>query len=516
MNRFLILGTEGGSFYVSEKAMTVANAQATIRCIKEDGQRALLDITKVSAGRLAPRNTAAVFALALCFIHGDVETRRAAAVRLPEICRTATDLFSFLDHMKVMGKWNRVLRRAVADWYRSKTGEQIAYQMVKYRERHGWTHRDAIAACHLLATPQDRGAHWHAAVYWAIDRANVVREGDVALARQDAWKSRPDAPALLLPTIINGHELAMAATDTDVLAYIIQAFKLPHECVKDEFRDDWRVWNALLPQMQPHAMIRQLGKMTSIGLIAKGSPGEAAAVRKLTEDVSRVRVHPFGIFLARTAYARGIAGMRAAFGGNALKWSPSVAVLEALDRAFEARLGDGAIPGAKILAALDVSGSMTNALDVGTGVTAAQAGAAMLYTLVKANPSTVDMLRFDTGAEWIEARSKESVSGFSQRVVKNGGGTDLAQPIVAAMNMGAKYDAIVIATDNETWAGHGHAHEWLANYRAKHNPACRLVVLSMTAGGAQLVPDTDHLSLGIGGLSADIPQVVRGFVTGEF
>ena len=39
LSRFLILGSEGGSYYATEQTLTRENAKAVEACIKEDGER---------------------------------------------------------------------------------------------------------------------------------------------------------------------------------------------------------------------------------------------------------------------------------------------------------------------------------------------------------------------------------------------------------------------------------------------------------------------------------------------
>ena len=41
LRRFLILGSEGGSYYASELVLTRENSQAVERCIREDGAHAV-------------------------------------------------------------------------------------------------------------------------------------------------------------------------------------------------------------------------------------------------------------------------------------------------------------------------------------------------------------------------------------------------------------------------------------------------------------------------------------------
>ena len=48
LDRFLILGSEGGTYYVNERDLTVANANAVIELIKSDGLRVVNTVVAVS------------------------------------------------------------------------------------------------------------------------------------------------------------------------------------------------------------------------------------------------------------------------------------------------------------------------------------------------------------------------------------------------------------------------------------------------------------------------------------
>src|SRR5262245_41671218 len=78
LDRFLILGSEGGSYYASERKLTRENAEGVIRCIAEDGARAVGRIAEVSHSGRAPKNDPAIFALALAASVGDDAARGAA------------------------------------------------------------------------------------------------------------------------------------------------------------------------------------------------------------------------------------------------------------------------------------------------------------------------------------------------------------------------------------------------------------------------------------------------------
>ncbi len=127
LRRFLILGSEGGSYYATESTLTRENVNGVERCIREDGLRAVLEIARVSEEGRAPKNDPALFALAMAAGLGDEPTRRAALAALPRVARTGTHLFQFATFVEQFRGWGCSLRRAVGGctragrWTRSPT-----------------------------------------------------------------------------------------------------------------------------------------------------------------------------------------------------------------------------------------------------------------------------------------------------------------------------------------------------------------------------------------------------------
>ena len=148
LRRFLVLGSEGGSYYASEWALTRENAKAVEDAVHTDGVRAVAEIVTVSREGRAPKNDPALYALALAAGVGDDETRKAALTALPQVARTGTHLFQFAAFVDGFRGWGRSLRRAVARWYADQPAEALAYQAVKYRQRAGVSHRDLLRLSH--------------------------------------------------------------------------------------------------------------------------------------------------------------------------------------------------------------------------------------------------------------------------------------------------------------------------------------------------------------------------------
>ena len=123
LRRFLILGSEGGSYYATEAKLTRENAKAVERCLAEDGPRAVAEIVRVSDEGRAPKNDPALFALAMAAGADDEATRKAALEALPQVCRTGTHLFQFATFVEGFRGWGRALRRAVGRWYAAQSAD---------------------------------------------------------------------------------------------------------------------------------------------------------------------------------------------------------------------------------------------------------------------------------------------------------------------------------------------------------------------------------------------------------
>ena len=363
LERFLILGTEGGTYYTGQRKLTAKSVDAVLRCLKADGARFVGTVVAVSDGGRAPRNDEALFCLAIAAKKGDDMTRAVALGALPKVARTATHLFQFLGFAKEFGGWGRGFKRAVANWYLKRPVEKVAYQMVKYREREGYSHRDVLR----LAKPKPERDS-------AADKLFAWATGKVSLDGFDI----PHASDEL--RVVEGFERSQRAASPAEAASLVREFNLPREAVKTDYLPSLEVQEALLEDMPITAMIRNLANMTRSGLLTPTSSHTATVVARLGEGerLRKGRVHPISILLAMKTYASG-QGLR---GGNT--WTPVPQVIDALDDAFYETFGILEPTGKRLLVALDVSGSMRGQMVRGVpNLSAREASAAMAMTFVR-------------------------------------------------------------------------------------------------------------------------------------
>jgi len=506
LERFLVLGSEGGSYYATERALTRENAAGTIACLDADPARAVDMIVAVSDSGRAPKNEPALFALALGAASEQEATRAAAMKALPKVARTGTHLFQFADAVNGLRGWGRGLRRAVADWYLGKPVEKLALQAVKYKQREGWSHRDLLRLAHPAAEEAD--AARRALFDWMCGR-----------------EVSPDA----LPALARAHDEAQKAETAEEVARLIREASLPREAVPPEWQNDKAVWDALLADMPMGAMIRTLNRMTSAGLLAPMSDAAAFIVERLKDPkaLAKARVHPLALLIAHATYAggRGLKGR--------LSWDPVREIVDALDEAFYLAFETVEPSDKRILLALDVSGSMDAGQVAGAPITPREGAAAMALVTVATEPNT-HTLAFSAGcpqawtspfgSRWAGYTDGLEPLALSPRqrlddVVKamramKFGGTDCALPMLYALDRKLEVDAFVIYTDSETWAGKIHPVEALQRYRVETGIPAKLVVVGMVANQFSIADPSDAGTLDVVGFDAAAPAVIADFLRG--
>ena len=504
LRRFLVLGIENGTYYASEQSHTIKNAECVRRCLEADPIRTVNEIVAISEAARAPKNDAAVFALAMVAGLANLEGKRAAFAALPRVCRIGTHLFQFAAAVKNFRGYGRMLRDAIGSWYTSKTPRDLAFQVSKYQQREGWSNRDLLRLSH----PQTDDPVQQAILRWVVtgmdglDARTVTSKNGTARTYPSV---RENIPRFLLAV-----EEAKTA-DTRGIVRLIREDRLPRECIPTQHLNSVEVWEALLEHMPPGAMIRNLGKMSSIGLVAPMSEGARLVIAKLsdTEYLRQARVHPIAILLARHIYDQGHGDK------GKLTWNPVRNVCDALDRAFVPAFGNIEPTGTRRLVALDVSASMGGGSVAGTSLTPREAACAMAMVTVRTEPNyyihgfTTSFVNIPIGATTSLSDAMRITAALPM------GGTDCSLPMRHALANRIPVDMFEIYTDNETWAGGTHACQALRAYRDSMGIDARFAVIGMTATSSSIADPSDPKTLDVVGFDTATPQILADFGAGR-
>lgn len=503
LRRFLALGVEGGTYYTGEREMALDNAQALSRLLDAGrGAEVVAEVVEWSTNGRAAKQSPMLFALAACARLGDAPTKAAAYAALPRVCRIPTHLFSFVGYCKDLSTgngWGRAHRRAITAWYLGRNPQQLAQLVTKYKSREGYSHQDILRLTHIKATSEAQAV-----------LLRYVAKGWEAV-RELTDEQRADEQLAGVHAFLAAVEEAKTAEE-DRLLELIRAHGLVREHIPTTQLSSKPVWQSLLAEMPMTAMLRNLAKMTSIGLLEPLGDHTATVCDRLRNAgaLRGARVHPFNILVALRTYASGHGHK------GSLAWTPVPEITAALDDAFNLAFQAVVPTGKRHLLALDVSGSMSCGKVNGSGVISPrEAAAALSMVTMRTEPRTHTIAFQDQIVPLaIDASmSLETVINATQSLPF--GSTDCSAPMLYALEHGIKADVFVVYTDNETYHGSMHPSKALLRYREQTGIDARLIVIAFTATAFTIADPADRGMLDMCGFDAAGPEIIRSFVAGE-
>ena len=506
LNRFLILGSAQNTYYQSARDLTKENAAGVLDCIAEDAKRVVDTLVEISDKGRAPKNDPALFVLALVVAHADKDGRKYALANLPKVARIGTHILNFCAYLDSQSGWGRMKREGVAAWYTGQDLDRLAYQLVKYQSRNGWSQRDVLRLTHPKATDDAMN-----------NLFRYVRHGfdEVKYKAEDELKTRPGAVRENLPAIVQAFEQAKTA-DKKTVINLITEHGLSMEMVPTEFHKDPDVWLALLQHAGITNIIRNLGRLSSIGLLTPMSK-TSKDIRDKILDVNLLkkgRVHPISVLYALKTYASG----RGARGS--LSWNPVPQIVDALDEAFYLAFETFEPAGKNTLLGIDVSGSMGGFWGHASGgiqaigLSPRELAAAMAMVTIRKEPAYY-ALGFchefvDLGLS-PKMRLDEVVRKTANLPF---GSTRVALPMEWALKNKVEVDTFHVYTDNEVNTG-GHPIQALKRYRQKMGRDARLIVAGFTSTGFTVADPNDRGCLDVVGFDTAAPAVMAEFSRGN-
>jgi 60 kDa SS-A/Ro ribonucleoprotein len=385
--------------------------------------------------------------------------------KVSDVCRIGTHLFTFLGYCKTLNRgWGQNFKRGVASFY-ERSPLALAKQVTKYAQRNGWSHRDVLRKCHFSTGNAD---------------LNQVLQ---FVTQPKKW--------------FDAHMTGVAPIT-----------HLPREVLPTTCLNDVAIWDALLDNMPLTAMVRNLGKMTSIGLIKPLSDASNKVVTALhdTDGLKRQRVHPVTVLLALKTYARG-AGVL-----GSLRWNPDQQVLNALDDAFYAAFDSVEPTGKKLVLGVDVSGSMT-CPTLGSPILSCREAAVVMAMLAARTEQQTFIHGFSTTFVDLNITSRDTLDSAMRKTARLPfASTRVATPIEFALNNGIEADAFCVYTDNETNRG-PHPYQVLQEYRDKTGIPAKFATFGLANSNFTVADPNDPGMLDFVGFDAAAPTLLADFLT---
>ncbi|CAH1785455.1 unnamed protein product [Owenia fusiformis] len=507
LRRFICLGSESGTYYISETDLGIENAACIQRLIDDGrGVEAVKElITYSTEGRVA-KDKPIIFALAFLARNSkDLKTKTAAYNALSDICRIPTQLFIFIDFAQNLSGntkgWGRCQRTAISDWYNDKIPKQLALHVTKYIQRNGWSHKDVLRLGHVK--PENQGT------------SVILRYVVKGLEATKKEYLKEDSPSNIqeLISYLEVVDTVKHSGDKQQVARLIEEYDLAREHVPTSMLNCREIWRALLQHMPMTAMLRNLSKMTTMGLFPSRGDNTKLVVDRLKDEelLRKARIHPFNVLIALKAYEQGKSDR------GKLRWIPNEQIRAALNSAFYASFKFIEPTNKRFLIAVDISSSMTHGGIHGTPQMSPAIGAAAMAMSTARTEPHYQIVAFSTDIRPVELNGSLTVQQCCLKFAElSEGGTNCSKPMQWAMEKNLAYDVFIVYTDCETWYGNTHPSEALRQYRAAMNiPNARLIVCCMTSNGFTLADPEDPGMLDIAGFDSAAPEVIRNFVMGH-
>ena len=156
LRRCLLIGTAKSTFYAGKQELSEDFVKILAQAICENPQRVAAEIALASDGR-AITNSAPIFALVILSMGDSPAAKQAFQKTFPKVVRTASHFYEWLSYSKSLRGFGKVVREAGRSWL-SQDAKALAYQLLKYQQRQGFSNRDALRLFHAKPLSADHDA----------------------------------------------------------------------------------------------------------------------------------------------------------------------------------------------------------------------------------------------------------------------------------------------------------------------------------------------------------------------
>jgi 60 kDa SS-A/Ro ribonucleoprotein len=490
LRRCLLVGTAQSTYYAGKHELTEDFVAVVKQAVAENPSRVAEEILYASDGR-AINNSTPIFALVLLSMGEAPEAKKAFGEIFPQVVRTGSHFYEWLNYTKSLRGFGKVVREAGKNWLLREDVKGLAYQLLKYQQRQGFSHRDALRLFHVKPATQDHQELFE----WVVK----------------GWEELPaEIPSQALAQIWWYEWLKRNPEQTHEA---IAQGRLTHEMAAPVGKMDKSAWQLLFQEMPIGAMLRNLGSLTELGVLRTDESANLLRVEGVLnnkEHLRKGRIHPIDVLKALKTYQSG-----GRLGRSQKTWNPVSRIVDVLEKAVELSF-DVVQPTDKVfMHAVDISGSMSYGTVDSVGLTCCEIATAMALVTAKAEKNY--MIRgFSTEFRDLGITAKDSFRSALQKASnQNFGGTDASVAYNWMIKNKFKADVVCFWTDSESWAGYKHPSQALAEYRKKVNPNAKAVYVTLTPYQISLVDPKDPMSWDLGGFDPGTPRIIQMLAMGE-
>jgi 60 kDa SS-A/Ro ribonucleoprotein len=490
LRRCLLIGTAQNTYYAGKRELTADFAKVLNEAIASDARKVAEEILYASDGR-AINNSAPILGLVFLSMGQSTEAKQAFKEIFPQVVRTGSHFYEWLSYTKSLRGFGKIITEAGRNWLARDNVKQLAYQLLKYQQRHGFSHRDALRLFHLKPPTEEHNELFKWVVKGWDGLPTEIPHENLAQIWWYEWLKRN--PEETHKAIASGH--------------------LTHEMVAPVGKMDKQAWQLLFNEMPIGAMLRNLASLTELGVLRADQPKNLDRLKQVLNNRNNLRqgrIHPIDSLKALKTYQSG-----GTIGRSKKTWQPISQVVDILEEAVELSFKVQKASGKVFMHAVDVSGSMSYGVVDSIGLSCCEIATAMALVTAKAEKN-YSIRGFARDFRDLKISRKDSISSAIKKAQDNNfGATDASVAYDWMIQNKFKADVICFWTDNESWAGKRHPTQALAEYRRKINPDLKAIYVSLAPYQVSLVDPKDPLSWDLAGFDPGIPRLISMIATGE-
>lgn len=490
LRRCLLIGTAKSTYYALKKELTDDFVNVLVSAIASNPARVAEEIVYASDGR-SINNSAPILALVLLSMGETKEAKQAFQEIFPTVIRTGSHFYEWLSYTKSLRGFGKVVREAGKTWLSREDVKGLAYQLLKYQQRQGFTHRDALRLFHVKPPTEEHRQLFEWVVKGWDEFPTEIPTPALAQIWWYEWLKRN--PEQTHQAISQGH--------------------LTHEMAAPVGKMDKAAWQLLFDEMPVGAMLRNLGSLTQLGVLQTNGRNNLKRIKETLNSKDRLRkgrIHPIDVLKALKTYQSG-----GSLGRSQKTWQPIPRIVDILEKALEMSFDVVKPTGKVFMHAVDVSGSMSWGVVNSVGLSCCEIATAMALVTAKAEKNYA-IHGFSTHFCDLGITATDSFSSaLTKTSNQNFGGTDASVAYDWMIKNKFKADVICFWTDSESWAGNKHPSQALARYRQKINPHIKAVYVTLAPYKLTLVDPQDPLSWDMGGFDPGIPRIIQMLANGD-
>jgi len=291
--------------------------------------------------------------------------------------------------------------------------------------------------------------------------------------------------------------------------------KIQREHLPTELLNTPQIWNTLLTGMGMTALVRNLGKLSQVG-VASSRSQDIIKMLGDPKNVKESKIHPLQVLVGMKTYSQGKGDL------GSMTWPVNSYITTALSTTFRQAFGNITPTGKRFMIGLDVSGSMSMCMCAGAkNITPREGSVAMaMMTLHAEGAQNVHVYGFSNVFYSFNGKIRPEMT--IQDAIKATdvpfGATDCALPMTEALKMythsGIVFDVFCVYTDNETYAPNIHPQVALEQYRKATGVDAKLIVVGMVANQLTIADPKDKNTLNLAGFDTSTPELISLFIRG--